>query len=65
MMRMRKYSSELYDELGVYDKVGSLRMAASKQQHLTLQRAVSTAKGVGLDVEMITPAITATKYFFL
>ena len=55
MMRMRKYSSELYMSLGAYDKVGSLRMAASKQQHLTLQRAVSTAKGVGLDVEMITP----------
>lgn len=54
LMRMRKYSSELYDELGVYDKVGSVRMAASKEQHLTLQRAVSTAKGVGLDVEMIT-----------
>jgi 4-methylaminobutanoate oxidase (formaldehyde-forming) len=55
MMRMRKYSSELYMELGVYDKVGSLRMAAGKQQHLTLQRAVSTAKGVGLEVEMIGP----------
>ncbi|MBW1636651.1 MAG: GcvT family protein [Deltaproteobacteria bacterium] len=55
LMRMRKYSSELYDALGVYGKVGSLRMAASKEQHLTLQRAVSTAKGVGLDVEMITP----------
>lgn len=54
LMRMRKYSSELYDELGAYDKVGSVRMAASKEQHLTLQRAVSTAKGVGLDVEMIT-----------
>ncbi len=55
LMRMRKYSSELYYELGAYEKVGSLRMAASKEQHMTLQRAVSTAKGVGLDVEMITP----------
>ncbi|MCP4117918.1 MAG: FAD-dependent oxidoreductase [Desulfobacteraceae bacterium] len=55
MMRMRKYSSELYDELGAYEKVGSLRMAASKEQHMTLQRAVSTAKGVGLDVDMISP----------
>jgi len=54
LMRMRKYSSEMYDDLGVYGKVGSIRMAASKEQHLTLQRAVSTAKGVGLDVEMIT-----------
>ena len=55
LMRMRKYSSELYYELGAYDKVGSLRMAASKEQHMTLQRAVSTAKGVGLDVDMVTP----------
>ncbi len=54
LMRMRKYSSELYYKLGVYDKVGSVRIAASKEQHLTLQRAVSTAKGVGLDVEMIS-----------
>jgi len=54
LMRMRKYSSELYYKLGAYEKVGSLRIAASKSQHLTLQRAVSTAKGVGLDVEMIT-----------
>jgi len=54
LMRMRKYSSELYESLGVYGKVGSLRMAASKEQHQTLQRAVSTAKGVGLDVEMIS-----------
>ena len=54
LMRMRKYSSELYYELGAYEKVGSLRMAASKEQHMTLQRAVSTAKGAGLDVEMIS-----------
>ena len=54
LMRMRKYSSELYYELGAYEKVGSLRMAASKEQHMTLQRAVSTAKGAGLDVDMIT-----------
>ncbi len=54
LMRMRKYSSELYHKLGAYDKVGSIRIAASKEQHLTLQRAVSTAKGIGLDVEMIT-----------
>ena len=54
LMRMRKYSSELYESLGAYGKVGSVRMAASKEQHLTLQRAVSTAKGVGLDVEMVS-----------
>ncbi len=55
MMRIRKYSAELYEELGVYDKVGSLRMASSKLQHQTLQRDVSKARGIGLDVGLITP----------
>jgi 4-methylaminobutanoate oxidase (formaldehyde-forming) len=55
MMRLRKYSAELYKELGAYEKVGSLRIASSKLQHQTLQRDVSKAKGVGLDVGMITP----------
>ena len=55
MMRIRKYSAGLYEELGVYDKVGSLRIASSKLQHQTLQRDVSKAKGIGLDVGMITP----------
>ncbi|MDM8518290.1 FAD-dependent oxidoreductase [Desulfobacterales bacterium HSG16] len=55
MMRMRKYSSELYDSLGVYDKVGSLRIASSEMQKMTLQREVSQAKGIGLDVHTISP----------
>ena len=55
MMRLRKYSAELYEELGVYDKVGSLRVASSKLQHQTLQRDVSKARGIGLDVDLITP----------
>ncbi len=54
MMRLRKYSAELYQDLGAYDKVGSLRIASSKLQHQTLQRDVSKAKGVGLDVGMIS-----------
>jgi 4-methylaminobutanoate oxidase (formaldehyde-forming) len=56
MMRLRKYSAELYADLGAYEKVGSLRIASSKLQHQTLQRDVSKAKGVGLDVGMITPS---------
>ena len=55
MMRFRKYSAEMYDELNVYEKVGSLRVAASKIQHQTLLRDVSRAKGVGLDVSIIGP----------
>jgi 4-methylaminobutanoate oxidase (formaldehyde-forming) len=55
MMRIRKYSAEMYEQLGAYDKVGSLRIASSKLQHQTLQRDVSKAKGIGLDVGMIGP----------
>jgi len=55
MMRLRKYSAELYQELGVFEKVGSLRIASSKSQHQTLQRDVSKARGIGLDVGLITP----------
>ena len=55
MMRLRKTSSEMYDQLGVYETVGSLRIASSQNQHMTLQRDVSTAKGVGLDVHTISP----------
>jgi 4-methylaminobutanoate oxidase (formaldehyde-forming) len=55
MMRLRKYSSQMYQELGVYEKVGSLRIASTKSQHQTLQRDVSKAKGIGLELGMITP----------
>jgi 4-methylaminobutanoate oxidase (formaldehyde-forming) len=55
MMRLRKYSAMLYQDLGAYEKVGSLRIASSKLQHQTLQRDVSKARGIGLDVGMITP----------
>lgn len=55
MMRMRKYSSELYESLGAYAKVGSLRIASSENQHKNLQRDVSKAKGIGLDVHTIGP----------
>ncbi|MGD9504887.1 MAG: FAD-dependent oxidoreductase [Syntrophobacteraceae bacterium] len=55
MMRFRKYSSEMYTDLGVFEKVGSLRVASSKTQHLTLLKEVSQAKGVGLDVDIISP----------
>jgi sarcosine dehydrogenase len=54
MMRLRKYSAQMYQELGVYEKVGSLRIASSKSQHQTLQRDVSKARGIGLEIGMIT-----------
>jgi glycine cleavage system aminomethyltransferase T/glycine/D-amino acid oxidase-like deaminating enzyme len=66
MMRFRRYSIELYEELGVFEKVGGLRFASSVEQLKELQRGVSRARGIGLDVELISadesarlmPAIT-------
>jgi glycine cleavage system aminomethyltransferase T/glycine/D-amino acid oxidase-like deaminating enzyme len=66
MMRFRRYSIELYRELGVFEIVGSLRFASSKDQLMELQRTASRARGIGLDVELVSaveaarlmPAIT-------
>ncbi len=52
MMRFRRYSIELYQEIGVFETVGSLRFASSKNQLMELQRGVSRARGIGLDVEL-------------
>ena len=58
MMALRRYSIELYGELGVFDAVGSVRMASSEESLLDLQRGVSRAKGVGLNVDVISPEET-------
>jgi 4-methylaminobutanoate oxidase (formaldehyde-forming) len=58
MMAFRRYSIELYRELGVFDGVGSLRVASSPESFKDLQRGVSRAKGIGLDVELLSPAET-------
>src|SRR5438093_2789631 len=54
MMRFRRYSIELYQQLGVFETVGSLRFASSKNQLLELQRGVSRARGIGLDVDLVS-----------
>ena len=54
MMRFRRYSIELYSELGVFETVGSLRFASSKEQLMELQRGASRARGIGLDVELVS-----------
>jgi 4-methylaminobutanoate oxidase (formaldehyde-forming) len=56
MMRFRRYSIELYGKLGVFDAVGSLRFASSRDQLMELRRGVSRAKGIGLDVELLSGA---------
>jgi sarcosine dehydrogenase len=56
MMAWRRYSIELYGRLGVFDTVGSLRLASSREQLFELERAASRARGIGLDVGVIGPA---------
>jgi glycine cleavage system T protein len=55
MMRFRRYSVELYRELGVFETVGSLRIASSPESLKELQRGVSRARAIGLDVEILAP----------
>ena len=53
MMQFRRYSIELYQRLGVFDTVGSLRLASSPEHLGELQRTASRARGIGLDAEVI------------
>ena len=55
MLKFRMYSVELYSELGLFNHVGSLRVASSKEQLKELERSVSRAKALGLDCEVIGP----------
>jgi glycine cleavage system aminomethyltransferase T/glycine/D-amino acid oxidase-like deaminating enzyme len=54
MMRFRRYSIGLYRELGIFETVGSLRFASSRDQWLELERGVSRAAGIGLEVELVS-----------
>ncbi|HSO30139.1 MAG TPA: FAD-binding oxidoreductase, partial [Candidatus Sulfomarinibacteraceae bacterium] len=54
MMRFRRYSVELYEQLGVFERVGSLRLASSPEQLRELERTASRARGIGLDVGVIS-----------
>lgn len=53
MMSFRRYSIELYRRLGVFETVGSLRLASSPEQLGELQRTASRARGIGLDAHVI------------
>lgn len=55
MMGFRRYSIELYEGLGVFEAVGSLRLASSREQLLELERTASRARGIGLDAGVIGP----------
>src|SRR5438034_5465519 len=54
MMRFRRYSIELYRELGVFEAVGSLRLASTPEQFMELRRGVSRAAGIGLEVHLVS-----------
>lgn len=56
MMGFRRYSIELYERLGVFERLGSVRIASSPEQLAELRRTVSRARGIGLDVGVIGPA---------
>jgi glycine cleavage system aminomethyltransferase T/glycine/D-amino acid oxidase-like deaminating enzyme len=55
MLAWRRYSIELYGRLGVFSPVGSVRLASSPEQLKELQRTASRARGVGLDVGVVSP----------
>ncbi len=55
LMQIRKYSIDLFSELGMIQHVGSLRLASSEAQLKELQRNISQAKAIGLECEVITP----------
>jgi len=71
MMRFRRYSIELYRQLGIFETVGSLRFASSREQFLEQQRGVSRARAIGMEVDMVSaetasdlmPAITKDSLF--
>ncbi len=54
MMQFRRYSVQLYQELGVFETVGSLRIASSPESFIELRRGVSRAHGIGLEAELVT-----------
>ena len=71
MMRFRRYSIELYRKLGIFETVGSLRFASSREQLMEQQRGASRARAIGLDVEVVSaeqavdlmPAISTDSLF--
>ena len=61
MMKFRRYSIELYNELEVFETTGSLRIASSPEQLAEMRRGVSRARGIGMDVELLDPEACLAK----
>ena len=56
LMQFRKYSIELYSGLGLFDHVGSLRVASTPEQLKEMERSVSRANAIGMEAGIISPA---------
>jgi 4-methylaminobutanoate oxidase (formaldehyde-forming) len=56
MMAFRRYSVALYEQLDVFNAVGSVRIASSPDSWRALNRAVSRAAALGLEAELLSPA---------
>ncbi|HEY2635780.1 MAG TPA: FAD-dependent oxidoreductase, partial [Solirubrobacteraceae bacterium] len=55
MMRFRRYSVELYESLGAFNAVGSVRVASSRDAWLALRRDASRAEANGFTAELLSP----------
>ncbi len=64
MMSFRRYSVALYRELGVFNPVGSVRIASSADTLDDLRRGVSRAAALGLEAELIGPGEVLEKLPF-
>jgi heterotetrameric sarcosine oxidase gamma subunit len=64
MMEFRRYSVALYRELGVFNSVGSVRIASSPDTFDDLRRSISRAAALGLEAELIGPAEVLEKLPF-
>ena len=65
MMQIRKYSVDLYSDFYMesgeesgWHGTGSVRLASSHDQLMSLKQAVSKARGIGLDIELLGPEET-------
>jgi glycine cleavage system aminomethyltransferase T/glycine/D-amino acid oxidase-like deaminating enzyme len=56
MMEFRRHSVSLYRELGVFNTVGSVRIASSPDSFADLRRAASRSLALGLEVELLDPS---------
>src|SRR3954454_13412398 len=61
MLSFRRYSVELYRELGVFEPVGGVRLAASRDSLLDLRRAISRTAALGLEAEELSPGECVAK----